>query len=130
MSRRFLLLFALLLLGLIGRAGLPAHSARADGPFATVTPDAGDLSTTFTFSVTGMIPGHAVSIVLFDSAGNRYAYQRDGVDQAIVIGDDGTASVQVQPGTDLPGAVPGKWRVVLTEQETGATATIPFDVSS
>jgi hypothetical protein len=128
MSRRISLLLLSLLL--LAAAGLqPGHRAAADGAFATVTPEAGDLSTAFTFSVTGMTPGHAVSIVLFDSAGNRYTFQRDGVDQAIVIADDGTAAVQVRAATDLPGAVPGTWQVVFTEDETGYVATIPFDVS-
>ncbi len=129
MSRRMLLLIALLLPGLFSSVLLPLSDARADGAVATVTPDAGDFSTTFTFSVAGMTPGHAVSIVLFDSAGNRYSYQRDGVDQAIVVADDGTAAVQVRAGTDLPGSVPGSWRVIFTEEETGYAATIQFDIS-
>lgn len=114
---------------LLGAAyGSAAPIARADGGMATVTPDSGTMSTSFTFSVSGMTPGNGIDIMLVDGAGAHFTYQQTGTAQALVVQDDGTASVSVTPGRDLPGAQPGAWTVTFTEEETGYFVTIPFDV--
>jgi hypothetical protein len=105
-----------------------ARVAHAGGN-ATVSPDGGTMQTQFVFSVTGLTPGHGVDIVLYDDAGQRYTYQKDGVDQAIVVDDSGAAAITMVPGRDLPGSKPGNWRAVFLEEETGDTVTIPFTVS-
>lgn len=105
-----------------------ARVAHAGGN-ATVAPDGGSMQTQFVFSVTGLMPGHGVDIVLFDDAEQRYTYQKDGVDQAIVVDDTGAAAITMVPGRDLPGSKPGQWRVVFLEEETGNTVTIPFTVT-
>ncbi len=106
-----------------------ARVAHAGGN-ATVTPDGGTMQTQFVFSVTGLTPGHGVDIVLYDDADQRYTYQKDGVDQAIVVDDSGAAAITMVPGRDLPGSRPGNWRAVFLEEETGNTVTIPFTVSA
>ncbi len=105
-----------------------ARVAHAGGN-ATVAPDGGTMQTQFVFSVTGLTPGHGVDIVLYDDANQRYTYQKDGVDQAIVVDDSGAAAITMVPGRDLPGSRPGNWRAVFLEEETGNTVTIPFTVS-
>lgn len=110
-------------------AATDTPAAPASGPTASVDPGGGTLRTTFTFSVTGMTPGHGVLVTLTDGAGNRFTYQKDGVDQAIVVDTQGNASLQVTPATDLPGSMVGAWRAVFTEEETGYTATVPFDIT-
>lgn len=127
MMRRFSL--GLIVVLTCAFAALGVRSAHADGAMASVSPGDGDMRTAFTFSVTGMTPGHAVLIALYDNNGNRYTYQKDSVDQAIVVDDSGAASVQVTPGTDLPGSVAGAWRATFTEEETGYNATVPFSVA-
>lgn len=127
--RRVALWVACLLLIMTAGAVGTAGAARAQGE-ATVSPPSGSLNLSFAFSVSGITPGHAIAIVLFDGAGNRFTYQQDGVDQAIVVDGNGVASLSVTPATDLPGAVAGAWRAVFTEEETGYVATIPFDVGS
>ncbi|HZQ34911.1 MAG TPA: hypothetical protein VFD32_03185 [Dehalococcoidia bacterium] len=105
-----------------------ARVAHAGGN-ATVSPDGGNMQTQFVFSVTGLTPGHGVDIVLYDAAEQRYTYQKDGVDQAIVVDDGGAAAITMVPGRDLPGSKPGNWRAVFLEEETGNTVTIPFTVA-
>lgn len=116
----------LLLLGSL--AIRPAGHVRADES-AGITPDAGTLHTTFTFSVSGMTPGHGVSIAVYDAAGVRYTYQKDGVDQALVVDDAGNAAIQITPAIDLGDAAAGSWKAVFVEEETGNSVTILFDVS-
>jgi len=106
-----------------------AHGVNADGPAASVTPGDGDMRTAFVFAATGLTPGHAILITLYDSSGNRYTYQKDGVDQAIVVDDSGAVSLQVTPATDLPGSVPGEWQVYFMEEESGYTASVLFTVA-
>lgn len=106
----------------------PAVHVHADES-AGVAPDTGTLQTTFTFSVSGMTPGHGVSIAVYDAAGTRYTYQKDGIDQAVIVDDGGSASLQITPATDLGDPAPGSWKVVFVEEETGNSVTIPFDVS-
>ncbi|MHB8575990.1 MAG: hypothetical protein ACYDCQ_11740 [Dehalococcoidia bacterium] len=134
MFRRFSLVLALALLFVTGsvapRLITPGNSARADSTaMASVFPDSGTLSTNFTFSASGLTPGHAVDIALFDAVGNRYTYQKDGVDQGIIIDQSGNAALNVTPATDLSGPTAGPWRAVFQEEETGLTATIVFNVS-
>jgi hypothetical protein len=86
--------------------------------------------TLYTFSVSGLLPGHGVTLALFDGAGSRFTYQKDGIDQAIVVDDSGNAAVTMMPGRDLGGAVPGAWKVVFFEEETGYSVTIPFDIAA
>lgn len=117
-----ILLFATALLG-------ATHIARGD-QVATVAPDSGTLATTFTFSVSGMTPGHGIEITVLDGAGNRFTYQQNGVPQALIVGPDGTTAVSLVPGRDLPGAVPGNWTANFTEEETGYVASIPFTVTA
>ena len=105
-----------------------ARVAHAGGN-ATVAPDGGSMLTQFVFSVTGLTPGHGVDIVLFDDADQRYTYQKDGVDQAIVVDDNGAAAITMVPGRDLPGSKSGNWRAIFLEEETGDTVTIPFTVA-
>jgi hypothetical protein len=105
------------------------HGVSADGAAASVTPGDGDMRTGFVFAATGLTPGHAILITLYDSSGNRYTYQKDGVDQAIVVDDSGAVSLQVTPATDLPGSVPGDWQAYFMEEESGYTASVPFTVA-
>ncbi len=106
-----------------------ARVAHAGGN-ATIAPDGGNMLTQFVFSVTGLTPGHGVDIVLYDDSEQRYTYQKDGVDQAIIVDDTGAAAITMVPGRDLPGSKPGQWRAVFFEEETGNTVTIPFVVTA
>jgi hypothetical protein len=101
--------------------------ARADSA-ATVSPDAGDMQTLFIFSASGLTPGDGVIIAVFDAVGNRFSYQKGGVEQALVVDDSGAVAVALTPA-GLGGAMPGDWRAVFQEEETGYTATIPFSVT-
>jgi hypothetical protein len=109
-------------------AAAHVSTARADG-VATVSPASGSLYVQYTFSVSGLTPGNTVSIDLYDGAGTRFTYQKNGVDQVFVVGDDGTVSVSIVPATDLDNPVSGTWRAVFQEQETGANVTIQFEVT-
>ena len=121
---------ALLALVLLLAATLFGATRIAKGDqVATVAPDSGTMATTFTFSVSGMTPGHGIEITVIDGVGNRFTYQQNGVPQALVVGPDGTTAVSLVPGRDLPGAQSGSWTVAFTEEETGYVATIPFDVA-
>lgn len=104
------------------------HLARGD-EVASVSPGGGTMETLFTFSVSGMTPGHGIEISVIDGGGNRYTYQQNGVPQALIVGPDGTTAVSLVPARDLPGSVPGTWTVTFLEEETGYVATITFDVS-
>jgi hypothetical protein len=127
MLRRIsLVLFTLFVL--CSLASGPAGRVRADES-ATISPDSGSLRTTFTFSVSGMTPGHGISIAVYDAAGVRYTYQKDGIDQAIIVDEGGNASLQITPATDLGDPASGTWKVVFVEEETGNSVTIPFAVS-
>jgi len=97
---------------------------------ASVTPGGGDMHTSFMLAAGGLQPGDAVQIVIFDAAGSRFTYQVNGVEQAIVVDSTGSASLTVTPATDTPGSQAGNWTAVFTEQETGFTATLHFDVSN
>jgi len=102
--------------------------ARGD-QIASVSPGGGTMETLFTFSVSGMTPGHGIEISVIDGGGNRYTYQQNGVPQALIVGPDGTTAVSLVPARDLPGSVPGTWTATFLEEETGYVATITFDVS-
>jgi hypothetical protein len=117
---------ALLLLGMA--LFFASHIAKGD-EVATIAPDSGSMSTSFTFSVSGMTPGHGVEITVIDGTGNRFTYQQNGTPQALVVGPDGSTAVALVPGRDLPGSQPGGWTVTFTEEESGNVATIPFSVS-
>ncbi|HLZ71755.1 MAG TPA: hypothetical protein VKV26_17770 [Dehalococcoidia bacterium] len=124
--RRMALLFGVLVVCCWFSLARVAHA----GGNATVAPDGGNMTTQYVFSVTGLTPGHGVDIVLFDDAEQRYTYQKDGVDQAIIVDDTGAAAIVMVPGRDLPGSKPGQWRAVFYEEETGNTVTIPFAVAA
>ncbi len=129
LRRTSLILLTLsLLFSFAALTSAPAGRVHADEN-AAVAPDSGTLQTTYTFSVSGMTPGHGISIAVYDAAGMRYTYQKDGIDQAIVVDDNGNASLQITPATDLGGPAPGTWKAVFVEEETGNSVTIPFDVS-
>jgi hypothetical protein len=123
--RRAGLAFAVFLLFACASALRVAHA----GGSASVGPDSGSLFTQFTFSVSGLTPGHGVDIVLYDGADARFSYQQNGLDAAIVVDDNGNASIAMIPGRDLPGARPGNWKAIFLEEETGMTVTIPFTVA-
>lgn len=123
--RRSLLALALFALFACVAMTRVAHA----GGNASVAPDAGNMLTSYTFSVSGLNPGNGVDIVIFDAAESRFTYQKDGVDQAIVVDQNGNAAIAIVPGRDLPGAKPGGWRVVFTEEESGNVVTLTFTVS-
>jgi hypothetical protein len=123
--RRAALVFGVFLLFACASASRIVHA----GGNASVGPDSGSLFTQFTFSVNGLTPGHGVDIVLYDGDDNRFSYQQNGADAAIVVDDGGNASISMIPGRDLPGAKPGNWKAIFLEEETGMTVTIPFAVA-
>lgn len=88
-----------------------SEDARAQAPTITVSPAAGNQFQTFTFAGQGFIPGAELEEAYYSPDGLRFVYYIGGAPAVVVVGDDGSFSVDVYPATDFEGAAPGTWTV-------------------
>jgi hypothetical protein len=95
-----------------------------------VTPTAGSQYDTFVFQGVGFNPGDTLTESYTSPDGTTYTYYINGAPAVIVVGDDGTFTVSVNPATDFSGASAGRWavRFCLSDGSNCWSGTIDISV--
>lgn len=108
--KRILAVLAIVVVGLVAVAG-QGTDTYAQMPRVTATPGSGTQFDTFVFQGAGFAPGMELEERYTSPDGEVFTFYIGSDPAVVVVGDDGTFTVEVHPAVDFQGAREGRWTV-------------------